>query len=43
VVRLEGYADRIRGGSLAIVLGGPAPASLGGPGLRIRLSAVFDR
>lgn len=43
VVRLEGYADRIRSGSLAIVLGGPAPTSLGGPGLRIRMSAVFDR
>ena len=43
VVRLEGYADRIRSGSLAIVLGGPAPTSLGGPRLRIRMSAVFDR
>lgn len=43
VVRLEGYADRARGGSLGVVLSGPAPQSLGGPGLRIRLSAAFDR
>lgn len=43
IVRMEGYADRMRGRSLRIVLGGPAPASLGGANLRIRLSAVFDR
>jgi hypothetical protein len=43
IVRLEGYADRIRGGALRIVLSGPAPTGLGGPGTRIRLSAIFDR
>lgn len=43
IVRLEGYADRIRGGALRIVLSGPAPTGLGGPGARIRLSAIFDR
>jgi len=42
-LRLEGHADRGRDGSLGIVLCGPAPASLGGPNLRIRLSAAFDR
>lgn len=42
-LRLEGYAARTRDGSLGIVLGGPAPACLGGAGQRIRLSAAFDR
>lgn len=42
-VRLEGYADRVRGGALRIVLSGPAPAGLGGSGTRIRVSASFDR
>jgi hypothetical protein len=41
--RLEGYADRTRDGSLGVVLNGPAPAGLGGAGLRVRLSAAFDR
>lgn len=43
ILRLEGYADRARDGSLGIVLGGPAPESLGGASARIRLSAAFDR
>ncbi|HEU5425659.1 MAG TPA: hypothetical protein VFU74_02245 [Actinocrinis sp.] len=42
-VRLEGYADRVRGGALRLVLNGPAPIGLGGPGARIRVSAVFVR
>jgi hypothetical protein len=41
-LRLEGYADR-RGGSLRLVLSGPAPTCLGGAGWRIRLAASFDR
>lgn len=41
--RLEGHADRTRDGSLAIELSGLAPTGLGGAGLRIRLSATFDR
>jgi hypothetical protein len=43
MVRLEGYADRARGGALRLVLSGPAPSSIGGPSTRIRLSAVFER
>src|SRR5258708_469533 len=35
ILRLEGHADRTRTGSLGIVLGGPAPACLGGASLRI--------
>lgn len=42
-LRLEGHFDLGRAGSLSIVLGGPAPASLGGPNMRIRLSATFGR
>ncbi len=42
-VRFEGYADRTRGGALRVVLSGPAPSGLGGPGTRVRLSATFDR
>lgn len=42
-VRLEGYADRARGGALRVVLSGPAPTGLGGPGTRLRVSAAFDR
>ena len=42
-VRLEGYANRVLGGALRIMLSGPAPTGLGGPGTRIRLSATFVR
>lgn len=41
--RLEGYAERDRGGTLRVVLTGPAPTGLGGEGSRIRLSAAFGR
>jgi hypothetical protein len=41
--RLEGHADRDRDGILRVVMSGTAPAGLGGPGSRIRLTAAFDR
>ena len=43
VVRVEGYADQTRDGSLRLVMAGQAPSSLGGAGLQIRVSAAFDR
>ncbi|MBS2961828.1 hypothetical protein KGA66_02125 [Actinocrinis puniceicyclus] len=42
-VRLEGHAERVRGGALRVVLTGPAPCGLGGSGRRVRLAATFDR
>lgn len=41
--RLEGHVGRGRDGVLRVIMTGPAPASLGEPGSRIRLTAVFDR
>lgn len=43
MVSLEGYADLARGGVLRMVLSGPAPTGLGGPGSRIRVAAAFHR
>jgi hypothetical protein len=43
IARLEGYAERERGGVLRVVLTGPAPTGLGGESSRIRLSAAFGR
>jgi hypothetical protein len=43
IARLEGHADRGRGGGLKIVLSGSAPTGLGGADSRIRLTAAFGR
>lgn len=42
-IRLDGYASRMRGGALRVVLSGPAPAGLSGSDACIRLSATFGR